>query len=97
MASDDVKHAEGIADPDAMGDSKSKQEVVGDALEEPDASALSGFKLYAVAIGVSFGALMMSLDVSIIGTVQPNTSKSTAQAQSRRNDGEYMSRKQFPS
>ncbi len=32
-------------------------------------SILHGFRLYAVTIGLCFGALMMSLDISIIGTV----------------------------
>ncbi|KAH8651291.1 MFS transporter [Xylariales sp. PMI_506] len=33
---------------------------------------LRGFRLYAVAIGVCFGALMMSLDVSFLGTALPS-------------------------
>lgn len=33
------------------------------------AAKLEGFRLYAVAIGVFFGSLMMSMDISIIGTV----------------------------
>ncbi len=32
-------------------------------------STLHGYRLYAVTIGLCFGALMMSLDISIIGTV----------------------------
>ncbi|KAK0649201.1 putative MFS transporter [Cercophora newfieldiana] len=35
-------------------------------------TALHGFRLYAVAIGLYFGALMMSLDISIIGTAIPS-------------------------
>jgi hypothetical protein len=31
---------------------------------------LRGYRLYAVAIGVCFGALMMSLDISFLGTVR---------------------------
>ncbi len=31
--------------------------------------APQGLRLYAVAVGVCFGALMMSLDISIIATV----------------------------
>ncbi|KAK3324448.1 putative MFS transporter [Cercophora scortea] len=31
-----------------------------------------GFKLYAVAIGVCFGALMVSIDISIVGTAIPS-------------------------
>jgi len=34
-----------------------------------DDSTLDGYMLWSVAIGVCFGALMMSLDISIIGTV----------------------------
>jgi len=33
-------------------------------------TTLHGFRLYAVAIGLYFGALMMSLDISIIATVR---------------------------
>lgn len=32
---------------------------------------LSGYRLYAVAVGVLFGSLMMSMDISVIGTVRP--------------------------
>lgn len=35
-----------------------------------DDSTLEGYMLWSVAIGVCFGALMMSLDISIIGTVR---------------------------
>ncbi len=31
---------------------------------------LGGYRLYAVAVGVIFGSLMMSIDISIIGTVR---------------------------
>ena len=34
-------------------------------------SILHGYRLYAVTVGLCFGALMMSLDISIIGTVGP--------------------------
>ena len=34
-------------------------------------SILYGYRLYAVTIGLCFGALMMSLDISIIETVSP--------------------------
>lgn len=37
---------------------------------EDAAAKLDGFRLYAVAIGVCFGSLMMSMDISIIGTVR---------------------------
>ncbi|KAK4119453.1 MFS general substrate transporter [Parathielavia appendiculata] len=37
-----------------------------------DDAALEGYKLWVVAIGVCFGALMMSLDISIIGTALPS-------------------------
>ncbi|KAK4149187.1 major facilitator superfamily domain-containing protein [Chaetomidium leptoderma] len=33
---------------------------------------LQGYRLYAVVIGVCFGALMMSLDIAIIGTALPS-------------------------
>lgn len=36
---------------------------------------LRGYRLYAIAIGVCFGALMMSLDVSILGTVRASPIK----------------------
>lgn len=66
---------------DARGDGQSKEEVATAASEDRvDGTTFSGFRLYAVAIGVSFGALMMSLDVSIIGTVHPNTNEYPAQA-----------------
>lgn len=39
-----------------------------------DTQQLQGFRLYAIAIGVCFGALMMSLDISIIATVLLSTS-----------------------
>lgn len=72
MASDGVQHAEARAETDARGDDQSKEEVATAAPEDRvDGTTLLGFRLYAVAIGVSFGALMMSLDVSIIGTVHP--------------------------
>lgn len=45
--------------------SKSKTDVSGSTAAAP----LQGFRLYAVAVGVYFGALMMSLDLAIIGTV----------------------------
>lgn len=31
---------------------------------------LGGYQLYAVVVGVLFGSLMMSIDISIIGTVR---------------------------
>lgn len=37
------------------------------------AAQLEGFRLYAVAIGVFFGSLMMSMDISIIGTVSTDS------------------------
>lgn len=37
------------------------------------AAKLEGFRLYAVAIGVFFGSLMMSMDISIIGTVSTDS------------------------
>ncbi|KAL2131114.1 hypothetical protein VTI74DRAFT_5548 [Chaetomium olivicolor] len=39
-------------------------------------STRQGYRLYAVAIGVCFGALMMSLDISIIGTALPSITSS---------------------
>lgn len=38
-------------------------------LPEPAAFAVQGFKLYAILVGVCFGAFMMSLDVFILSTV----------------------------
>ncbi|KAK3376326.1 MFS transporter [Lasiosphaeria ovina] len=46
-------------------------EAVGQAPAD-HGSTLRGFRLYAVAIGVCFGALMMSLDISILGTALPS-------------------------
>jgi hypothetical protein len=46
--------------------SKSKPNMAGSVAAAP----LQGFRLYAVAVGVCFGALMMSLDIAIIGTVR---------------------------
>jgi hypothetical protein len=52
-------------------DYKTKNESVTDG-QDPRSTAtqpLQGFKLYAVAVGVCFGAVMMSLDISVIATV----------------------------
>jgi hypothetical protein len=35
-----------------------------------NSTQLGGYRLYAVAIGVLFGSLMMAMDISIIGTVR---------------------------
>lgn len=51
------------------GDATTKDEE-SRAEPEPDHSpVLRGYRLYTVAIGVCIGALMMSLDISILGTV----------------------------
>lgn len=42
----------------------------GTVSQADDDTVLRGFRLYAVAIGVCFGSLMMSLDVSFLGTVR---------------------------
>ena len=55
--------------PKSSASPTASQENVEDA--PGDAAVLHGFRLYTVATGVYFGALMMSLDISIIGTV-PN-------------------------
>ena len=50
------------------------------AMPKPEVAApLQGFRLYAVAVGVCFGALMMSLDIAIIGTVRPLSARSPRQ------------------
>ncbi|KAK3687919.1 putative MFS transporter [Podospora appendiculata] len=43
-----------------------------DTAERQNDTVLHGFKLYAVAIGVCFGALMVSIDISIVGTAIPS-------------------------
>ena len=43
-----------------------------------DESILDGYRLYAVTVGLCFGALMMSLDISIIRTVGPQTRNPSA-------------------
>lgn len=48
------------------------------------AAPLQGFRLYTVAVGVYFGALMMSLDLAIIGTVR--TSQCLQPAPPKRQD-----------
>lgn len=39
--------------------------------EEPetDANAMHGFKLFAIFVGICFGAFLMSLDIFVIATV----------------------------
>jgi len=53
--------------PKSSASPTASQENVED--DAPGDVVLHGFRLYAVATGVYFGALMMSLDISIIGTV----------------------------
>lgn len=51
------------------GDANTKDEE-SRAEPEPDhGPVLRGYRLYTTAIGVCLGALMMSLDISILGTV----------------------------
>jgi hypothetical protein len=52
--------------PKSSASPRASQEIAEDA---PSDAILHGFRLYAVATGLYFGALMMSLDISIIGTV----------------------------
>lgn len=55
------------------GNDTIKDEAPGAEGQGDNDATLQGYKLYAVAIGVYFGALMMSLDIAIIGTVLGDT------------------------
>ena len=55
------------ATPVTREDPKDEETVVADQADHDP--TLKGHKLYAVVVGICFGALMMSLDISIIGTV----------------------------
>ncbi|KXX76152.1 putative HC-toxin efflux carrier TOXA, partial [Madurella mycetomatis] len=53
-------------------DAHPKDEESGAEGQADSDATLRGYKRYAVALGVCFGALMMSLDISIIGTALPS-------------------------
>ncbi|KAG7290749.1 hypothetical protein NEMBOFW57_000752 [Staphylotrichum longicolle] len=59
------------AGPTPKQDEPRDEEAGADGRVDDD-SALEGYMLWSVAIGVCFGALMMSLDISIIGTALPS-------------------------
>lgn len=50
-------------------DATTKDEESGPEATVEGSTVLRGYRLFAVAIGVCFGALMISLDISILGTV----------------------------
>lgn len=55
-----------VASPSAL---ETTQESSDDKATETAAFSVQGFKLYAILVGVCFGAFMMSLDVFIVSTV----------------------------
>lgn len=57
------------ADPADEESGTQRQEV-----SQQNATTLAGYRLAAVAIGVCFGALMISVDISILGTVRVDLS-----------------------
>ncbi len=70
-ASDEV--AETIDAKDIELKAANTQKESATAIQTPQASAapsLQGLKFWAVTLGVCLGALMMSLDISIISTVR---------------------------
>ncbi len=57
-------------DVEAAGSGAEKEEVTdGENPSSTVAQPLQGLKLYAITLGVCFGAVMMSLNVSMIATV----------------------------
>ena len=67
-ASDGSVHAISTGKVDTTGEVPSMNYPANE--EETERSPKLGrYRLYAVAIGVLFGALMMAIDISIIGTV----------------------------
>ncbi|KAH8898085.1 MFS general substrate transporter [Thozetella sp. PMI_491] len=73
----DDRITEAHATPAVTEDRHAREVEEADVVTNPDTvidGTLSGFQLAAVALGACFGALMMSLDISIISTATPSIS-----------------------
>lgn len=76
MASSLDDSARTVSGPDASGTCAAAGDAnhlpPAETTDKPDADAafvVHGYKLYAIMVGICFGAFMMSLDVFVIATV----------------------------